>query len=192
MAAEHSDEQAVRDFFEAWLPETFARLANKEPNKVPSDCSLVAEVGSLTFTASVRAGALSVVQGRQPGAEATFAVRTSLEAFTRLLPDRDALRKAEDRFGHLLRLDAETVRLVAAVPGALRVRVNDAATSLDVVLGPGKADLSAPRCTVVCQFSDFQDLQAQRQNPMDLFLAGKLVLDGDLEVALALGGLVVG
>jgi putative sterol carrier protein len=116
-------------------------------------------------------------------------VLTSVEAFNCLLPARDVLAQSEDKFSHMLRLDAETCRLVAAVPGALRVRVNDGERRLEVVLGPGNADFSAPRCTATCQLADFQDLLAQRQNPMDLFLASKLVLDGDLEVALALGGL---
>lgn len=194
MASDRGDEQGVRDFFESWLPEAFTRLGRKEPSKALADCSLLAEVGSERFLLSVHSGALRVVRGASTeGAEpSTFAVRTSLEAFTRLLPGRDALGLAEERFGHLLRLDAETCRLVAAIPGALAVRVNDDGRTLEVVLGPGNADLSAPRCTVTCQFSDFAELRAQRQNPMDLFLAGKLVLDGDLEVALALGGLVMG
>jgi ubiquinone biosynthesis protein UbiJ len=161
-------------------------MRESDPGRAIADCALFAEVGGNSWTVSVVSGQLQVVDG--PKLPFTFRLRAGLQAFNRLIASSVSTRDAEARLSRALRLDAETVRLIAAVPGALRIRVTDTSGPLDIIVGPSKADFERPSCTVTCSIGDFEDLQAERQNPMDMFLSGRLALEGDLEVAMALGG----
>jgi putative sterol carrier protein len=119
----------------------------------------------------------------------TFRVATTRSAFDHLLPDPLPAAAENTSALRLLKLDEETCRLIANVPGALSVRVRDGEVVHEVVFGPGNADFANPGCSITCALEDLQQVQHGQTNPMDLFMGGKLTLDGNIEIAMALGGL---
>jgi hypothetical protein len=93
----------------------------------------------------------------------------------------------------VLRWDAETRRLVTAMPGSILVRIGDQGTTRKVLITPGvrPIDFEGALCTIDCELSDLLAVRAGTQQIMELFLAGKLRIDGDVQLALALAGIVM-
>jgi hypothetical protein len=176
------------EFFETWLPETYARIAQEADVTSVADCSLVAEIGDSSWTVSIESSRLHVSRGEvQP--PHTFRIRTERDAFERLLAGSLKLAEKQSSTLRVLRLDAETCRLVANVPGALRFKVVDGNLTHEFTFGPGSVDLDAAGCTATVTYDDLAEVQEGRAHPMDLFMNGKLTLDGNIEIAMALGGL---
>ncbi len=177
-------------FFESWLPERYATLTRNANLSKLANCSLYAEVGESAWTVAVEEGRLKVTRGASEGPW-TFRVRTTNDAFERLLSNSLASLEGSPSALKLFELDEETCRLIAEVPGALCVRVRDEHADYEVVLGPGNSDLDSPGCNVTCSLSDLQRVQRGETSPVDLFMGGNLTLDGNLEIAMALGGLLL-
>ncbi|HTM44907.1 MAG TPA: SCP2 sterol-binding domain-containing protein, partial [Polyangiaceae bacterium] len=93
----------------------------------------------------------------------------------------------------MLRVDAQTLNLVRNVPGSILVRVADQEVQRRVLLTPGDRgiDFENAECAVECDHADLIAVRSGQVPPLELFLAGKLRVLGDAQLALALGGLFV-
>jgi hypothetical protein len=91
----------------------------------------------------------------------------------------------------VLSLDPRTARGLRHMPGSVLLSVDDAGTPRRVLLTPGvgRADMSAPDCTIGCTMADYVAMQTRREDPMQLFANGRLRLTGNVQLALALAGL---
>lgn len=175
-------------FFERWLPEAFPRLVGAQPPG-SVDFSLLVEVETESWQLSIMQGQLTVL--RAPNTECTFRLKLNRASFAKLLGGIPEEITAAPRAIRLPRLDAETRRLVADVPGHIQLIVQGGGETWDVVFGPGALDASRVACTVRCAYDDLQAVRNGTAHPMDLFLNGKLTLEGDPQVAMALGGLLL-
>ncbi len=92
-----------------------------------------------------------------------------------------------------LRWDDETRRLISAMPGHILVRIADQGTTRKVWLTPGllPLDVRDAQCTIDCELNDLLAVKAGTQQAMELFFAGKLRIDGDVQLALALAGVLM-
>jgi hypothetical protein len=82
--------------------------------------------------------------------------------------------------------------LIQSIPGALQLIINDGDDdSCRVTLAPGQQPLVPAACTLKCSLADAQALRAGTVQPMELFFGGRLLLEGDPQVAMALVGLFV-
>lgn len=92
-----------------------------------------------------------------------------------------------------LSVDAETARLVRHVPGSVLLVVRDGDVRRRLLLSPGRREpnLDQADCTIECEYGDLLDVQAGRQDAMSLFVAGKLKLSGNVQIAMAMSSLFV-
>jgi hypothetical protein len=176
-----------KTFFESWLPDSFARVAPANDTSVIADVSCVAQVEAETWHLSVTDGKLSVVAVGEE-CPATFRLVTDRKSFDRVIGEVAATQPRVPTL-RAPRLDAETCRLVANVPGLLQLVVKEGTERYRVVFGPGSRDPQEVACTVSCDMQDVQAVREGRANPMELFMNGRLTLEGNIEVAMALGGL---
>lgn len=98
---------------------------------------------------------------------------------------------ARSLWARLGRFDEETVELLRQQQGRILVRIDDAGTSRNVALTPGRLDasLESAECTIDCPLSALLELQEKRKNPLDLFYEGQIRIGGDAQIALAIAGL---
>ena len=91
-----------------------------------------------------------------------------------------------------LSLDARTARGLRHMPGSVAFVVEDGAVRRRVLVSPGlrAADMDAPDCTVTCTMDDYIAMQTGSAQPMQLFADGRLRLTGNVQLALALSGLL--
>ncbi len=182
-------ESSPEHFFETWLPRTFEQVRQRVDTSAVTDCSLLVEVGTKAWRVAVQSGVLRV-EPNPTETTSTFRAQTDDESFHRLA-ENVHLVNGDTYSGELklLRLDEETCRLVDNVPQAIRLVVVDEPAKAQVVLAPGSVDPANVGCTVTCQLEDLRKVRAGQANPMELFMSGRLTLDGNVEVAMALGGL---
>jgi len=93
----------------------------------------------------------------------------------------------------VLRWDSEMRSLVSAMPGSILVSIRDGSVLRSVLLTPGlrAIDFEHAECTIDCELDDLRAVRAGQQQPMELFIAGKLSIRGDAQLALAFAGLLI-
>jgi hypothetical protein len=84
----------------------------------------------------------------------------------------------------------DTARMVRHVPGSLLFVARDGDIRRRILVTPGirKASLESAECTIECALADMVDAQTKGLPPMQLFVAGKLKLTGNVQIAMALAG----
>lgn len=184
--------ESVAEFVEQYLPERYAlALAGKVPPAVAVTFGLrITGTGDWSLTA----GPERLLVDRELSERRILTATLDLEDFERLLTS-DELRLRDDvpLLANARRWDAETLSLVRAMQGSILVRVSDLPRDRRILLTPGTlvADFDSAPCTIECDFADLIAVRTGVQQPMDLFMAGKLRLQGDAQLALALGGLLL-
>jgi hypothetical protein len=182
---------SVAEFVERYLPEQYARtLASFATMSSPAAFGLeVAGHGSWSLIAA--SDGLTV----QPSLVDDRVLTASLsgEDFERLIMHDLPAPTSAPIGQRVLRWDTETLGLVKAMPGSVLVSIADSPSTRKVLLTPGARaiDLASAACTIECELKDLLDVRAGIQQPMELFLAGKIRLLGDAQLALALAGILI-
>jgi hypothetical protein len=185
--------QSAEDFARRFIPEQFARLREVLASRTwPGSLALSVE-GEGAWSFRIREGELEVLSDLED--DRLLTVSLSADDFSKIvgmIPSAENPKPSV--LSHkLLRWDAETVNLVRNLPGSILLRFDDQATVRRVLLTPalGSRSFDEAACAIDCAWADLLDVQAGKQQPMDLFLAGKIRLSGNVEVALALAGLLL-
>lgn len=184
----------VASFFEEWLPARFKELANQDPTVGRTDCSLLVVAGDDKYWLSLADGGLRVSRVEQQHAP-TFRLHGDEASFVHLL--EGAVHAGADstvtnpKALKLLSLDAETVKLVASIPSCVSLRIVAADASHEIVFGPGVQPETNIGCTAECQSDDWVQLRQGQTDPIELFMSGRLKLEGDLQVAMALSSILL-
>jgi hypothetical protein len=180
-------------FLTAFLPARFEGAA--------SVFAGITSVGSITFRVPSRGewslrlvdGRLEVVRGSDD--DTMVQVTIPEEDFAVLISesvDRSAGRTNAASAGPLRALVAkpDAARMVRHVPGSLLFVARDGDLRRRILVTPGKrvANLDSPECTIECALADMVDAQSKGVPPMQLFVAGKLRLTGNVQIAMALAG----
>ena len=214
MIVPESPERFFSEFLPAAVSELGAASAPEPASGAPAQPSLprrrgapssagvvVRVVGVGEWTLRVAERSLQTSAGMAEDVALQLSLRA--EDFTSLVvePLRRALAargEAEARelaarslWARLGRFDEETVELLRQQQGNILVRIDDAGTSRNVALTPGRSPYSLERgeCTIDCPLSALLELQDKRKNPLDLFYEGRVRIGGDAQVALAIAGL---
>jgi hypothetical protein len=171
------------DFFLSWLPRQLEEV--RASRNVSTEVTLLVEVAGASYTVRLSPSEASVQESAIPSP--TFRARLDRSSFERLLSGADTRSLGDGAAAKLLLLDAETVDLVARVSGCLEVRFEEGDAVYSVVFGPGMLDEVG--CTISCALADVEQVQAGTVQPFELLMNGKLRIEGDPQIALALGGL---
>jgi hypothetical protein len=184
--------ESVAEFVEQFLPEQYAlALAGKPAPAVAVTLGLSVPGNGVW---SLTAGPERLLVDRGLSDSRTLTATLDAPDFERLLTsDELRLRSGAPLLVNTRRWDEETLSLVRAMQGSILVRIADPPRERRILLTPGTlvADYDSARCTIECDFADLVGVRMGTQQPMDLFMAGKLRLQGDAQLALALGGLLL-
>lgn len=182
----------VADFVERYLPERYRALC--EPSSAAhrpvvfglhvegvSSWSLVAHADHLQVQPQLSEERMLTVSLSEPDFEHLVLSQLSLfETGSPMIAPK------------ALRWDDETRQLVSAMPGSILVRIADQGLARCIWLTPGLRPIARDaQCTIDCDWSDLLAVRAGSQQAMELFLAGKLRVDGDVQLALALAGILM-
>ena len=185
-------------FFTAYLPARFARASRTLGAASDSVGSLTARVVDAgEWSLRISGGALVVMRGTEDDVMLQITV---------LPHDFDVLvREPLQRYGgderaSLLRVGplralaaaADTARLVRHVPGSVLFVARDGAVARRLLVTPGRrtADLTSAECTIECALDDLRESQEKGLPPMQLFVSGKLKITGNVQIAMALAGVL--
>lgn len=171
------------EFFLSWLPAQLRTLDLKQ--QLSRTLSLAVEVADAKYCVELDpAGVAQVTEGARP--DATFRLRLDRPAFERLL-----LPVAEHPVttAHVPKIDAETLELVSAATGCLEACFDEGDHSYRIVFGPGQVEEVG--CKIHCDLGDFERVRAGSVQPFELLMNGKLRIEGDPQIALALGSLLM-
>jgi hypothetical protein len=183
----------VAEFVERELPERYRALCEAQAEARSPVIFGLQVRGLQTWSLAAHADQLLV----QPALDDKRVLTVSLseEDFEHLVLDQLTLFEQGSPIiaPRALRWDDETRRLITAMPGSILVRIADQEATRNVWLTPGLQPLDAPdtRCTIDCALSDLLAVKAGSQQVMELFFAGKLRVDGDVQLALALAGVLM-
>jgi hypothetical protein len=183
----------VAEFVERELPERYGALCDANAEARPPVIFGLHVQGLKTWSLAAHTDHLQV----RPTLDDRRVLTVSLSEadFERLVLDQLTLfeQGAPMIAPKALRWDDETRRLITALPGSILVRIADRDTMRTVRLIPGLGALDAKdaRCTIDCELDDLLAVKAGSQQLMELFLAGKLRIDGDVQLALALAGVLM-
>lgn len=172
------------EFFLGWLPAQLAALDLKQ--RVPRTLSLQVEIGLSRYRIELEpSGVTRVESASDPNP--TFRLRLDPASFERLLAPVSATASAKAL--RVPTLDTETLDLVAAAAGCLEATFEEDGKSYQITFGPGNRDDVG--CRIRCDLADFERVRAGTAQPFELLMNGKLRIEGDPQIALALGGLLM-
>jgi len=187
----------ARQFVEDYLPSRFAELGGNQPPITSRASGVFRVVGSGEWSLRLEAGRLEIEKGMRDDCALQLSLHADdLEPLVKRLLDA-----ASESLGSLaassltaLNWDEETVGLVKNIPGSALVLVHDDGADRQLLITPGHglADFAAAACRIECRMSDLLEAQAKRESAMQLFMDGKILLHGDAQIALALGGVLAG
>lgn len=90
---------------------------------------------------------------------------------------------------HLFLPDAK-VAMLKNFPGDLQMRIEDPDEAVTyaytLTLGGGAPKVDTPTTTLTFQMADVEEMLAGRSNPQQLFMSGKLRIDGDMNMVMGL------
>lgn len=179
-------------FFAKFLPGAYERIREQFVH-YSSPGSFGIRIGMQAWSLRINDGSLEVTQSAEPDALMSLATSPGdFAALCSLIAEDDS---ASDFPSAPFMWDAETAALVRQLPGLIVVEIEQDAASFRLVIGPGSRstpdhELSDSDCRVRCKMSDLVEVRRGKQSPMQLFLDGKLQLSGNVQIALALGGLL--
>jgi hypothetical protein len=184
-------------FFVAYLPARFANAAERlgASDSVGSVTARILDAGE--WTLRITAGALVVTRGTEDDVMLQItAARSDFDVLVREPFERfeSEGRAPLLRVGPLRALAAspDTARLVRHVPGSVLFVARDGETRRRLLVTPGRrtADLASAECTIECALDDLRESQEKGLPPMQLFVSGKLKISGNVQIAMALAGVL--
>lgn len=179
-------------FFDTWLPQRLEQLDPSSSAFADVHCSLHVTVDDGRWWLSIEGGRVEVERTLRNPVEADFQICTERESFAQIVSQGAQLAsKAQDAKKRLRRVEPGTLELVKNIPGSLQLRLHDRAGDYWLSVGPGAHPIAPPACTLSCALADYLEMRAGRAAPMDLFMAGKIRIDGDAQIAMALAGIVL-
>ncbi len=180
-----------RTFFHDWLASQWATAKVAVPDAAALSLSAHATIGDEAFSVRVEGGQLTTVSG-PAAADALLSLRATRRTFDALVGQAmGASAEAEPIvLQRLIALDEEARQLLRGLPGGLALEVSGP-ESYRVEVLPGTGQLEAA-CVVRCGLDAIEELRQGKTHPLELLMNGRLELDGDVQIAMGLAGLLMG
>jgi hypothetical protein len=185
----------VAEFFERWLPDTFAASGRRGPVDAPVVRASISGPGGGTWELQAQDDKLAVEAAAEgPGREAPdvwvrLVAADLLAALGAPDPDLPALLPPSFSTLDLLFLDPRDIELLRQVAGRVALEVEGRRRRrfrLDVGFGPAGVSAGRPRATVILDGATFEGLGARTVAPMQALLDGRVKVEGDRALAMQL------
>ncbi len=184
-----------RAFFTEYLPSKVAALRDKLTGKTSAGCLTfrVLDVGE--WSLRVTDGELVVRDGMDD--DVIVQVSVSADDFVALVVAgaREQEGKEVDPQKQVMAFKAlsappDRVKLVRSVPGSMAFVIRDGEVERRLAVTPGAQPhkIDAPDCRVECEMLDFADMQAGKQQALQLVMQGKMKMVGNPQIPMALTG----
>lgn len=183
------------EFFGSYLPTAFESVAHHYAG--------ITSVGSVAFRIDDRVWSYRLTEGnldllRELEDDVVLQVSVSGSDFASLIAAAVERRSASGSAVpassfRALRLDAETARLVRRVPGSVLFVARDGDDTRRLLITPGRreAKFASPDCTIESNLEDWVRAESGgAQAAMQLFVAGKLKITGNVQIAMALSSVL--
>ncbi len=179
-------------FFGEYVPAHFAALESALRDR-SSPGSIAFEVGDESWSLKLEAGKVVATQG--VAADTLLCVTLAQADFEPVIVD-GAARLDENAglerqlvAGRALALDEERARMLRESGGSVLLRLAGAASTHRVLVSVGgtKPKPDAPDCEIDCSLADLWAIQSGTANPFQLLLDGKIRIQGNAALALAVG-----
>jgi hypothetical protein len=185
---------APEPFFTEYVPSRVAELSALAGRNSAGSVAFDV-IGAGTWWLRLKQGTLEVSTSELPDHLLTVALR--VDDFTQVIVagvDRLGQSLPPERqmmAARLLTLDDERAKLVSSVPGSLGLALSDGPLVRRLLVAPRavKPSLDQPTCEIACSIEDFWAMQSGAVNPFELLMNGRIKLDGDAQVAVALSGI---
>jgi hypothetical protein len=177
-------------FFVRWLPARFQEFVQASPQLNDTQCSILVQVDGEDYWVEVNGGTLISTSGAREQTS-TLRLHTDDHTFNQLIAPAAERADNNDPMLRFVQLDSEALGLLQNVPGCLKLGVKGPDRIYSLVLGPGSQPVDNIGCRVECSLADMLSLQKGEVQPIELLMDGRLTLDGDLQIAMALGGLLM-
>jgi hypothetical protein len=185
------------EFFSSYLPNRFAPVKNTYAGKTSVD-SVAFRVGDAAWSYRLVDGELQMT--REVEDDVVLQVSVPADDFVPLLVAASERRRTGASATGLpassfraLKIDAETARLVRRVPGSVLFVARDGSDERRLLVTPGRrsTDFAAADCIIECDLDDFVRAESGgAQAAMQLFVAGKLRVKGNVQIAMALSSVL--
>jgi len=185
------------EFFGSYLPTRMAAVTDELAGKSsPGSVVIMLDEGPM-WCLRIRNGSFEVADGDAPDAIVRVALaRDSFEPLVVRAAERDELapapREHRLRAARALTLDAQRAQLLREAPGSVALVVKEGACDHRVLVTPGAREPASAACTLRLGMEELSDLQAGRTQPLQLLLAGQLVIEGDAQIVMSLAGALTG
>jgi hypothetical protein len=178
-------------FFGDYVPAALAGLG-AEFRERSSPGAIVFEIGAEAWSLRLTGGSVSV----EPGVASDALLRMTLAAedFEPVIVagaerlDGSAGLERGLVAGRALSIDVERARMLRESGGTVRLELasGSSARRVTVSIGGSTPKLDAPDCVIECALEDLWGIQSGTANPFQLLLDGKIRLQGNAELALAM------
>lgn len=86
------------------------------------------------------------------------------------------------------------VQQLKALSGDIQLRIADPETGTEIVItntiGGGTPNLASPSCVVKVNVPTLLDIASGRENPQQLFMQGRIMIDGDMGIVMQMMGIM--
>ncbi len=181
------------EFFTQYVPKRFDAIKASLAGKSSSGCISFRVTGVGEWSLRLADGELVVEPG--VGDDVIMQVSVNQADFAAVIVEGARQQEAKDAKPEqqvmalkAITIDATRAAQVRGVAGSVGLVVTDGATTRSVTLTPGSQapNLDAPECKLSCQMSDFIDWQEGRIQPMQLVMTGKMRIEGNAQIPMAL------
>ncbi len=182
-------------FFETYVPARFAEIEEQLSGKSSAGC-ISFRVGEDIWSLRLQGGQL--VQSRELEDDVLVQVTMAAADFGPIVVQSarqqdEAELKPEGQIAayKAMTIDEPTAELVRRVAGTIVLAIQDDEDVRRLAVTPGNREpnLDTPECLIEVRMSDLLEMQENQSNPMQLMMSGKLKIQGNMQLPMALMGI---
>lgn len=181
------------EFFNQYVPSRFSAIQDALAGKSSSGCITFRVTDAGEWSLRLKDGALVIEDGM--GDDVIIQVTLDANDFAAILVEGARQQEAKDQKPEnqvvalkAITIDETRANQVRGVAGSVSLVISDGDTTRRLTLTPGSqaAKVDSPDCKLSCQMNDFVDWQEGKIQPMQLVMTGKMRIEGNAQIPMAL------
>ncbi|MCA9632484.1 MAG: SCP2 sterol-binding domain-containing protein [Myxococcales bacterium] len=181
------------EFFNQYVPARFADIKDALSGKSSSGCITFRVTDAGEWSLRLEDGDLVIEEGM--GEDVIIQVTLDSRDFAAILVEGARQQEAKDQKPEnqvvalkAITIDETRANQVRGVAGSVSLVIADGDDTRRLTLTPGsqEAKVDNPDCKLSCQMNDFVDWQEGKIQPMQLVMTGKMRIEGNAQIPMAL------